>query len=798
MIARFLFFFFAGKQLCHRFGASSRDMMKSNHEERDWYRKAKSEPISSILNQDGKTESGMSASKTMAAIRNGWNVRKQIGSTDSNPDNSTQPELDSAESPFGRVCTTIGSAIERLGAFFVLIVTAILSGASIFSTWGPSVFQDQSDESMVPFRLTDEPFSFIVTLLIAAAFIVACIVWCRCRGRGDVRRYMPLIAVIIMIAATTALQVWWISVQLMSSTNYYDAHMLQYLGYSLATGHISEFMSPTLDTPFKDFLIGTKYMMCYPYQSGMVLLWYELYKWFGNDAINMFMLLNVIMNEITLVSIYIIGTAVVRTNRGRVLLAAILGAFLPHILYSGFVYGNQIGLGCACAAAAVSSMAMRQDKAWKTILISLLAFVPAILMYWAKSTFVIILIAVGIVWIIAALRRRNPVAVSGLVMFIAVLAVSGGMKSVPKQAFERKIGYELGDGIPMTSWFEIGLGNDAIMSSDMPGWWFPIAQDNFLNAEGNQEKISKLVSNGIDAELSRMSNDPAYTAWFFTTKIGSEWLNPDFESRFFGGQVNYEIKDDKGTPYDVTDDDVSFFQRRARRYVNYDKTKKIDPNDWFGNATKDEQRRAIEIEHAWDSVDNSFQYMDAYQTMTYALAAFAAASLFASSIVKSKRSDVANDSTFHAALMPACVFAVGFVVYVFWEAKSQYTEPFFMFLIPLVAHGAESIAWLLDDIAENREKKPREEKQQAFEAADGATIPVFPPDSSPALTAGRNDTSGEHDAQDSLKIGWEREASNIDMDFHRLVAYRLQQILTDTGMDGETETDSSSSTIERK
>lgn len=652
---------------------------------------------------------------------------------DNTEHDNEQNEQNPVESRFGYICTSIGSFIERFGTFFVLIVTAILAGASIFATWGPSLFQDQADESMVPFPCSDGPIAFIVVFLIAAAFIVACINWCRCRNKGDVKRYMPFIALIIMVIATTAVQIWWVSIQQMSSTNYYDAHMLQYLGYSLATGHIHEFMSPTLDGPFKKLLIGTKYMMCYPYQSGMVLLWYELYKWFGNDAINMFMLLNIVMNEITLVSIYIIGTAAVRTNRGRVLLAVLLGTFLPHILYSGFVYGNQIGLGCACAAAAISSIAMRQNKAWKTIIISLFAFVPAILMYWAKSTFVVILIAVAIVWIIAALRKRNPVAVSGLVMFIAILAVSGNMKSIPKHAFERKIGYELGEGIPMTSWFEIGFGNDAIMSNNMPGWWFPIAQDNFLKSEGDSEKISEMVSNGIYAELSHMSDDPAYTSWFFTTKIGSEWLNPDFESRFFGGQVNYKIKDDKGTPYDVTDDEVEFFQRRARKYINYDKTKKIDQNDWFGNATKKEQRREIEIEHAWDSVDNSFQYMDAYQTMTYALAAFAAAALFASSIFKAKRTDTIDDNAWPAALMPACVFAIGFVVYIFWEAKSQYTEPFFMFLIPLAAYGAETIAWLVDDMAENRQRKAIENARQQIIVSSGNTTAIQTTQPSPSI-----------------------------------------------------------------
>lgn len=611
--------------------------------------------------------------------------------------NQTSPNTSQEEHGIGRMLTAIGSFLERFGTFFVLVVTSLLAGASVFTTWLPSVSTDQSDESLTAVPIASSPISYIVTFLIAAALIVACVSWCRQDERGDAKKWMPIAAVIAMVTVTTALQAWWVSVQQIDGTNYYDAHMLQLLGHYLADGQISQLMSSSLDGPFKELLKGTKYLMCYPYQSGMVMLWYELYKWFGNDAVSRFLLLNVIMNEITLVSLYVIGTATVKTNRGRVLLAALLGAFVPHLVYSGFVYGNQIGLGCALAAAAIFSIAMRQNKAWKTVLISIPAVIPAILMYWAKSTFIIILIAIGIVWLISVLRRRDAVSVAGMIAFIAVLAVAGGMKSAPKQAIERKVGYELGEGIPMTSWFEIGLGDDSIMSSDMPGWWFPVAQDNFIKSKGNQEEIKQRVSDGISAELNRMADDPAYTAWFFTTKVGSEWLNPDFESRFFGGQVNYTMTDDNGTPYDDSDDEVRFFQRIARRHVNYDKAKEIADDDWFGKSSKKVQDREIEIERAWDGVDQTIQYMDAYQTLTYVLAATASVALFAAALVKRGRKWAREEKEWVASLIPACVFAVGFVVYMIWEAKSQYAEPFFMFLIPLAAYGAETIAMILDD-----------------------------------------------------------------------------------------------------
>ena len=140
--------------------------------------------------------------------------------------------------------------------------------------------------------------------------------------------------------------------------------------------------------------------------------------------------------------------------------------------------------------------------------------------------------------------------------------------------------------------------------------------------------------------------------------------------------------------------------------------------------------------------------MDAYQTATYALAAIAAASLFASSVgPRGRERNEDADPSWPASLMPACIFAVGFFVYVLWEAKAQYTEPFFMFLIPMGACGAERIADLLDRIAEEKDRRteiPSDRNRgipvpYAESPAAGltATAPDTPSDPFPYSTGGQ-------------------------------------------------------------
>lgn len=162
--------------------------------------------------------------------------------------------------------------------------------------------------------------------------------------------------------------------------------------------------------------------------------------------------------------------------------------------------------------------------------------------------------------------------------------------------------------------------------------------------------------------------------------------------------------------------------------------------------------------------------MDAYQTATYALAAIAAASLFASSVgPRERRCDGERDPSWPASLMPACIFAVGFFVYVLWEAKAQYTEPFFMFLIPMAACGAERLADLLDRIAEGRGRRtgfPSDRNQgiqtpyaESPATSRTVTVPVPPPDPLPYSAGGQPD--GGFDSRGTAQSGGQMGTDEI-------------------------------------
>lgn len=173
-----------------------------------------------------------------------------------------------------RTAGAIGSTIERFGTFFAFAVTSVLALASTVATWGPSsVSMDQADESVVRLPFFSSPVSYTVTAILAAALIASCVAWCRQRGKAEIAPWMPIAALAIAVAVSTAAQIWWVSVQHIDSTGYRDGHLLQYYGMILSAGDPDGVLSYSPGVSFISQANGTQYMLCFPYQSGLVLLW---------------------------------------------------------------------------------------------------------------------------------------------------------------------------------------------------------------------------------------------------------------------------------------------------------------------------------------------------------------------------------------------------------------------------------------------------------------------------------------------------------------------------------------------
>ena len=555
----------------------------------------------------------------------------------------------------------IGHRVAAIGMWTSVVALALLSFFSAVVTysngWGYRL-----NERLLHSDILNAPVMIAVALfscVCIAGFVYALSAVLSRRG---VDKRVVLLVVCVLAGA---FQLWWVLVQHADGSYYADSSMVMSMAEKLANGDMSIFDERVDGLSIADMRAGTQYLFYYPYQSGIVSFFSIMFKAFGDKAPFAIQVANIISNLGSIVTLSFVGFLATDSERARVAIPVAVGACVPSLLYSSFLYGNQIGFFFATVFVAMNARALgRTVPAPRRAALVLLSAIPMSLMMVIKSTFVVIAIAVAIVWLIELLLHLGIKNAVCLASFVVALLVSVAAGKLPQAYLENVLGYSFGQGMPKTAWIAMGLQNDSVLSG-MPGWWNGGALERQGETGNDYDSQVADAASDIIAEVKRMCGDPRYAAWFFAKKLGSEWLTPDFQSRYFAG-INYEEVD--GNP-----DDRRQFNLTERDY---------DVTD----------ERALATERAIDQVDELMPFMDGYQTLVYVGA-------FASCLAIARRSLANRDGAGTVQLLLPCIFVIGAAVYVLWEAKAQYLLPFFMCLTPvavpdLIGIGDRVARWL--------------------------------------------------------------------------------------------------------
>ncbi len=167
------------------------------------------------------------------------------------------------------------------------------------------------------------------------------------------------------------------------------------------------------------------------------------------------------------------------------------------------------------------------------------------------------------------------------------------------------------------------------------GWWTPQSSVTLLEAGLDSAAARSVEVERVQRRLTEFVSNPEYAIRFFSGKNASQWNNPEFNAYF----VN-------NVPSAVT----------VPEYLNR----------FFAVSTMDTVVRILNPMH---------------------FAVLAGAVLYL--LLKKDKSDV--------SLFFCVVFVGGFMFHTVWEAKGQYTLPYFTLLLPLAVEGyAEAIYTILD------------------------------------------------------------------------------------------------------
>ena len=162
------------------------------------------------------------------------------------------------------------------------------------------------------------------------------------------------------------------------------------------------------------------------------------------------------------------------------------------------------------------------------------------------------------------------------------------------------------------------------------GWYNAYNYSSYVENDCNGELQGLKVKEDLKATIKDFFNHKSYAICFFTKKMASQWLNPSFESFWSIQQMG-----------------------------NVDKMGPMIR--WM--------LRAVNINH-----------------MTNLFAYFEIAILFGTALFS-----ILNSEYSLSRFICEIVFIGGFVFYMFWEAKGQYTIVYFVMLIPLAISGYLSL-----------------------------------------------------------------------------------------------------------
>lgn len=443
--------------------------------------------------------------------------------------------------------------------------------------------------------------------------------------------------------AALAFGLCWIATNATEHNGFSDSAQLLTYARQLAHGDMSSFLPHS--ESFANKLPGDMYLSNYPYQGGILLLLEGCSRMFGDFDVQAFQVLNALCCVGT--SLLLVRASVInRRPKPERLLSALLSLTLfAPLLFVVFPYGNTIGLFLALLAMSLWERSRGAAGAARMAFVAL-GFVLLCLGLAVKSTYVVIAIGYLVVLLVDCLRKRDGAwGIAFAILLVVATRLSG---AVPQAVIEARLGYELPANQPKTAWIAMGLSNESVLGQDMPGWWSTSALDSQIGSEGDVAAMSRDAQDSISMSLATFASDPSYAAWFFAKKLGTEWLDPSFQSLYIAG-CGIMRADSQGRTHA---DDGRF-----------------DPAD----ATLPHGLACRTLECV----------MDGQQSVIYLGATIGGAALVAEA--RKKRA-----KTLEFAL--PCAAFMGFVVYTLWEAKGMYTLPFFLCLIPLAARGFATLA----------------------------------------------------------------------------------------------------------
>lgn len=307
--------------------------------------------------------------------------------------------------------------------------------------------------------------------------------------------------------------------------------------------------------------------------------------------------------------------------------------FQPIWFYTIFVYGTLPGLAFSMLAVRFL-LCFHQTGKFRYLPICVLSiFVASV----CKSNYSVFAIAIGLFLLGETIvyRRVAAVALIALILLFGFKTniVNQGIYSVSGTYDER---VAMTKGMPPLAYIGMGLNDD---SPRAEGWFTGYTERIYIDNKADIYAINKQAKKDLLERLDAFVRHPKYAMSFFVRKTISQWCEPTFQSLWL-----QEVRN----PTAVDNSMYEFMTAYGHR-----------------------------------SFRNAFIYvMNILQSLVYI------GSFFYLVFYKKEKGIF--------PLIGMLIFIGGFAVHLFWEAKGQYTLPYFFLLLP---YGIFGLHYLIDTMS---------------------------------------------------------------------------------------------------
>ena len=271
------------------------------------------------------------------------------------------------------------------------------------------------------------------------------------------------------------------------------------IGLSIATGDTHE-------------LAANVYYSAFPYQAVIELIVALAYKIFDARYIRAVQCFQCLMAAGTITTVALLTQELFTDKRATIVSCILLSCFLPLFFYTTFIYGLITALPFLFAALWEQVRWIKGGKFRDGILSALLIALCLLV----KSSYSPALIAMSVIWVLHALRERNP---RGIILCVlsGILYLCLSKLTVCAITQATGVAPQANDQKPSIAFIAMGLTDDP--SSLGPGWynawtWNPDFPDADSLATASRDRVV--------SRLRSMVADPRAAADFLGRKIISE------------------------------------------------------------------------------------------------------------------------------------------------------------------------------------------------------------------------------------------------------------------------------------